>query len=845
MARLAAAASRYLSLAGKNQLDASVTNPRMFSPLRRRAREELLHAIGALSAAGPQNPGEKELQNQLSTFADETIAAVFARYQQPPMTPQCADRSAIAPKTALRDVFDRLHKKRRTLLQRPEWTRGHGAWVKRARLLLVVLSDVIDMVDQRHGKRRFFVATARAQHISEQALGDLPQPHIGKLASSLYALGRGALSDDDGDTQPQLHNIAQALSAITELLDEGEEGMFATLAHVANDRRLRDGKGSPTALLIDHAAAAYAAHHMDRGDILLMAAVAAGFASDQTPPPQADALAQQYHRAIRLPLMLYREKMGAEVDVDTLAKAMREAVQNSCSPPSPEAVIQLRRAHGLFVAGKRRQATAMLDKLLAHSVAHGLTVPRQTYRYFQTAAGKVVTIDQSLSFAGPLLKGSGTFHVGLGYRTGARRRDALKIAIAPTTTSDAQQEAARLYATSAIVASVYHRLLGEHRRAEATARQALETWANGVRLGDSRVVVENRSGQWAADATAIAAIAAVQAADHGAPFLAGDLWTMVLGAVGEDADDHAVAEALSALPYSLRGLDALKGPLQRAQKLLPTLAAKLTCTRNNGHPERFQRVSCAHYPTALALRVAGGLVALPRLKKARDCPAWRQVDRFLGALDEQRYEPTALLAALKQLIADQRYGAAATLVTRQRHPKHCSPALSKHVRTLAGRSDLGVHMRASLFSIMLNCGGDETRDEDIATLDMLTQQHALPNRSFELLVYAAKLALAHRYGPLRTITQRKGFVRRWQRLGPQLATTALLLQHAAAIGSDQPIDEAGTLPFYRLLCTTFPTRERSPTCDAIAMMRSGGAADTKRAAKKALETFVSQALAPR
>ena len=116
LAGLAAAASRYVTLAGKEQLDASTTNTRMLTPLRRQAREGLARAIGALSKDGAKSPRERDFHNLLSTFGDEMIAGVVSRFTDAPKSAQCGGRNAIAAKSPLRDTFDRLQKKRRTLL---------------------------------------------------------------------------------------------------------------------------------------------------------------------------------------------------------------------------------------------------------------------------------------------------------------------------------------------------------------------------------------------------------------------------------------------------------------------------------------------------------------------------------------------------------------------------------------------------------------------------------------------------------------------------------------------------------------------------------------------------------
>jgi hypothetical protein len=68
---------------------------------------------------------------------------------------------------------------------------------------------------------------------------------------------------------------------------------------------------------------------------------------------------------------------------------------------------------------------------------------------------------------------------------------------------------------------------------------------------------------------------------------------------------------------------------------------------------------------------------------------------------------------------------------------------------------------------------------------------------------------------------------------------ALLLQHAAAIGAGRPLDKDASLPHYRLLCTTLPSKERGPWCNTLALLRGEGKADLPAVATQALDQFIA------
>jgi hypothetical protein len=280
---------------------------------------------------------------------------------------------------------------------------------------------------------------------------------------------------------------------------------------------------------------------------------------------------------------------------------------------------------------------------------------------------------------------------------------------------------------------------------------------------------------------------------------------------------------------------------------LRQLAAGLTCTSDEPDAKPFQRVGCDRYPQALALRVADGLPVLPRLSGAESetCGAWRSLDKFLGALDERRYDPDGFASAVIELRATGHRDDAAMLLARQRHPQHCSGPLVELARALGRDATLGDHQRSDVLAVAIGCGSatpDARSDADLVTMEELSRRHADATRNFETMLFAARLALDHgRWEPLVTIVGARDFVERWRRLGPELGTRALLVHHAAHAGAGKPLDATATLPFYRLLCTTFPVNERGPHCNAIALLRGTDAgADRKRVATEALQSLLAE-----
>lgn len=846
VARLVTSAIRYAELAGTGALDADVSNTNMFPESRGRARAALEEAVVGLASEGPASPPEQAYAQLIAGMADELIVAGLADVTgSDEEKVSCDGDDSVGP--ALRDAFDRLQRKRRALLDHAAHrSKDPGPWLRRARLLALALSDGLDLLDQRDGRLAFRIPTEEARQTVRRALEGWAEEAGIDVATSLYLVGRGAVGGSKASSA-MVDDGLRALRGLAEMFDSGGAGLFATLAALGA-KTGRDGDDL-SGLLTAAASGAYAAEAMDQGDLLLMLHLGVALMSSAPVDDAAVELATARRRPVRLPLLLYGRVAHDGADPEPIVTAMREAASGGCAPPDPRTMIAARRAIHGFKRGERQAALESLERILADAERDGLTVPRQVFRYQQLQGDKIFKVEQSISLGEHLLTASGSFEVGLGLQTRPRYGSEFDVELAPTGTRDAQAEAARYYAHLAGVAAVYAFAAGEREIAVRHATRAVGAWVNGVKLGADRVPAGSETVSWARDATATLAVAAQQAADAGEPMLAGDLWTLAQAALGRGAEDATVDETLDPLPPHLRGIPEVASLAKRARAQLETVAAKLDCTTRKGDVADFQRVGCERYPTAIALRITDALPYLPRLQGRAaigrpGCATWVALDDFLAAYDAGRYEPDKLNRVVEVAVGAGRHHVAATVLTRQRVPQHCNPDLVRHARVLSKRHDLGVHLRTDLLSVATNCSAPSDLADDLAALDALTRRHADPSRGFEVLLFAARLAAEKDiWRPLYSMTRREGFIDRWQALNPELATAALLLHHAAAISLGEPLGAEDTLPYYRLICTTFPSPRRGPICNAVALLRGGGPADDKkRVAKETVTQFVTDAL---
>ncbi len=844
LAALVRAGTSYAELSASGTLDADVLNPVQFPLVRTEARRKLQGAIEGLADTGPQGGNEQALARLVADMTDGLIALAAAKLTRTDDGPTCEDAKSVPHQAS----WQRMRQRQKRLLRDPVFAgKGDGPWARRARLLALIVSDLTDLMAP-DGKGAT-VPGGRAEVIANGGLKGWIEGPVAETGTAGYLLVR-RLAGGELDSERLLQQSVTVLSGLSQLFENDGQGLFGTLAGIGKDVETSAAQGDLAALFAAYADRAYEADADSQGDLLLLLALSVSLSRESPMAPLAVETARSHDRPVLLPLLMYDRKTGgATVDPAPLLAAMKSAGKTGCAPPDPAMVIAVRRAIYDFGHGERENALRRLDRVVADATRKGLVVPRQTYSYLQQAGTRYLKAVQSVSLGEHLLEESGTFNVGLGYASRGPEGGKLEVELAGASTPEALKEAARYYAHTAAISAAYHFALDEDARAIASARVAVGAWANGVKLGDVRVPVGPETARWAKDATGTIAVIAQRAAERGHALLAGDLWTLARASIAPDASDEDIAAILDPPPGPLRDVPELAPIIARARENLKLVAAPLACTRAEVDVTPFASVGCDEYAGALALRVADALPKLPRLKKNAEighprCIAWRKLDLFLEAVDAGRYEPVAFEAAVASLRQTDRQQDAATLMARQRHPKHCTPSIVDQARELAKKESLGLHLRADVLSVAANCAlATPAVDKDLLALDELTQQHANPTRNFELMIFAARIALAGgRYEPLYLLTHQPGFIQRYQRLGPDLTAAALLLFHASAAGAGKPLKADDTAAARRLVCATFAEPRRATMCNVITQLTDEKTANPQAVAKDALQRFVEEAL---
>ena len=876
LASLATAASRYAALAAAHALDATVSRPDQFTPERRTARDGLRAAIAGLGLPG-EAPGK--VLDDITELADGLVATVSTALAGAKPAPAsgargapvaCTPRAAVPLDATTRRALARLGDVRRRILAHPRYREGDGLWVRRARLVVTLLSDAMDLAIAGDTRKplAFAVPAAEAEKAVEGALRELELRALGEAVAGGYALVRQfaeASSPEDfvRRSGPELRRLAGGLLLLFRSDALGGQGpalgvalLDALASAGAAGNAARPGQDFMGAL-VSYAGAFYEKQQVDQGDLCLLASLVLASLTHQSPPPEAAELATRHGSrmgwAMRFTQEIHRNGPGQTPDPSRYAEGMRRATDDACQAPDAEATLVVTQAIHDFAGGKRREAREALDGVLARADEKGLGVPRMSYRYEEKTATKVFAVTIDVSYGSGVLLAGNTFQLALGLRSGGEPSSALTATLAPAESATAGEDAARYYVYAAALATVYHLVEGDADRGVAAGQRVVAALTGGLKLGP-RTLRREKPALWGADARELLVTAAQLAADAGMPFLAGDLWTVVRQGFTETLDDRAVATMLDHPPLGLAGIPELSPVTARARRSLKVLAEPLPCTDAKVEVGGYEEATCDAYPAALSLRIADALKKLPRLRRGTEvaarCGPLKSLDTFLAGADRSMYDPDAFTRAVEELRADGKGYEAAVLLTRQRHPNHCSPALVAAARALGRSALLGPALRADLLSSAVNCaalsGGPEV-EADVLALDDETRRLPDPSRSLKLLVSIADLAArTDRWELLGKLVDKPDLMGRWMGVHPNAAAAALLLDHAVTAIRGQAVALERTKETYQLLCETFPSADRAEMCAAIAGLRAplrGPMAERQRLAKEAVRKLVASAAA--
>ncbi len=851
LAALAAAAARYAALAKDRPL-AAIATAAQSTPERAAAREALRKAIAGMGAPGEAPPA---LADEITGLADGLIATLTVMLHRKPAPPGTCTAGKTAADIEIEHALTKLRAARQKILQSPRFKGGDGLWARRARLLVALLSDGMDFAapSRPDAKRSLTLSAPDVEEALEAALREWDEPGARDAIVGLYSLARFFLS---GDAAARFSGggpfLVRALGGIGRFLRGGGAAELPTMLDALAQMSGKQGGADDIAsALFSYSKSFYDRGQPDQGDVFLLGTLLITQVRKTPPPREAIELAAAHRSRIGWALSLFAEVAAAEANgrpnVEAYAAEVRRSAGSLCSPGRASDVLDAMGAVARFTDGKRKEARAALDAVLARADAEGLVVPRVNYQYAEKHDKKVFTLSFGITHGLGLVDGANSFQIGVGLSTLAERKS--KLTVSAASADETAIETARWYVRVAALAAAYHFLDGDAVAGAVAARRAVSAIVTGVRLG-SRSVMTDR-GRWAEDARALLALDAQLAADAGLPFLSGDLWTIVKDSLPRDADDAKIAEVLASRPLGLVDVKDAEAPIERAKRSLRVVAAPLACTAAKVETVGFDQATCAAYPLALALRVADVLTRMPRLKRGADaaqgsCAALSSLDTFLEAASRGSYDPDAFTRSVEELRGGGREDEAAALLARQRRDGHCSPKLLAASRALGRSQALLPGSRADMLTVAVNCAGADAGadlEKDLAALDAETRKLADPMRNLKVMLFAADLALrVDRPQLLLSLVRAPGFVDRFLPISGNAVAFALVLHHAAFTLAGEALDPAPTEATFSLVCGSFPSADRRFECDEVAALRDGKVGQDAR--KKLAKDAIGKLLEP-
>ena len=452
LARLVDSAARYAPLAVEHQLDATVANTNLFPAERRAARDALAAAIADLHPAGPQTPPEKELAHRLAQLGDDLVAAMATELGQDHGR-RCHGDRVIGENHPLRDSFNRLRKERRRLLEATAFHDGRGPWVTRARVLSLLLSDVLDIADREGDRAHFTIEPERAAALMDAGLRGWLSPTVADVVEGGYLLLRAALGGDPAASIPIVQRGGRALAALSQLLEQPDQGvrLLATLAELLSSFD-PSSHSDPVGWLVARAASAYDRHDVARGDLMLSVLLAIRRVQER--PIDAAALQLAEHRKRDVLSRCCSSKSGANDAPGALAVVARRVAAHACPRVDVEPVLAVRQALFDYATGDRQAARTALRRVLDGAEHDGLVIPKRVIRLRQRKGHAQFHVEQAISLGRDMLPGSSSLSFGLTSASGDLLGGTLDSGFADPDSDEARDEAARYYAHTATVLAV-------------------------------------------------------------------------------------------------------------------------------------------------------------------------------------------------------------------------------------------------------------------------------------------------------------------------------------------------------------------------------------------------------
>lgn len=777
-----------------------------FGTLRRDALDSLRAALlGLRPAGGSEAPPAPALVEETALFIDALVAVIATSAREPGADKSSAcgasdfKRSA-APQAALAQ----LRSLRAHLLAQRAIKEGDGTWARRARLLVLLLSDGMDFaLRDAQPVQLTFAAVA-----AEQAVAEGLEAFVGPLAAAplalIYASGRQMLAEVIGRPGAKLSSTAELqrlMRGAMMLLQATSSGADAPLLAALRgvDLAAAVGARDEAQLLSKIAGQLYAHDKRNQADALLLVATTILSIRQLALPKELMELARAQHsQLLGLFALLSALHPTAPHDREALA-VLRTEAQRACLTEDADEVLAISAAIRSYRDEPGKRARQALAAALRQAQQLGLHVPHAQARYEDQSGRRFLQANVEQTLAAGLIRG-GTFQFGLGMRTLADLNSKMELKVFEPASATVEKEAMRAFIQAAARLLIYDLLDRDPTAAEEAAGWLVSALRHGLRLGAQG---DGSEQQLLQDGLGAVAVAAQLAAESGMVQVASALWSSILGELSSDVTDARLTGYLEPPPFGLAQISALAPVIARAAASLRALAPLVSqcVARAAAAAPQVAAAQCADASAQTALHLASSKLPLPSLPA--NCP---QLAAIWPALAEGSGESQVVRAAQSLVSTRQPQEAALWLLSNQ---SRCGASCVPLERQL-GRASLPVLLRAELLRMAASQVGlaEGASGPDLLTwAELSTQQPQLRVSLSIMRVLIVRALLRKDLSELEALAGQPGFLSRWQqRVGSTRDeyAAALLLSWVVAAQRGEPSALARDDGHYRLLCALVP-----------------------------------------
>lgn len=777
-----------------------------FGTLRRDALDSLRAALlGLRPAGGSEAPPAPALVEETALFIDALVAVIATSAREPGADKSSAcgasdfKRSA-APQAAL----VQLRSLRAHLLAQRAIKEGDGTWARRARLLVLLLSDGMDFaLRDAQPVQLTFAAVA-----AEQAVAEGLEAFVGPLTAAplalIYASGRQMLTEVIGRPGAKLSSTAELqrlMRGAMMLLQATSSGADAPLLAALRgvDLAAAVGAQDEAQLLSKIAGQLYAHDKRNQADALLLVATTILSIRQLALPKELMELARAQHSQLMgLFALLSALHPTAPDDREALA-VLRTEAQRACLTEDADEVLAISAAIRSYRDEPGKRARQALAAALRQAQQLGLHVPHAQARYEDQAGRRFLQANVEQTLAAGLIRG-GTFQFGLGMRTLADLNSKMELKVFEPASATVEKEAMRTFIQAAARLLIYDLLDRDPAAAEEAAGWLVSALRHGLRLGAQG---DGSEQQLLQDGLGAVAVAAQLAAESGMVQVASALWSSILGELSSDVTDARLTGYLEPPPFGLAQVSALVPVIARAAASLRALAPLVSqcAARAAAAAPQVAAAQCADASAQTALHLASSKLPLPSLPT--NCA---QLAAIWPALAAGSGESQVVRAAQSLVSMRQPQEAALWLLSNQ---SRCGASCVPLERQL-GRASLPVLLRAELLRMAASQVGlaEGASGPDLLTwAELSTQQPQLSVSLSIMRVLIVRALLKKDWSELAALAGQPGFLSRWQqRVGSTRDEYAavLLLSWVVAAQRGEPAALARDEGHYRLLCALVP-----------------------------------------